>query len=83
MEVGRPACRNLDFINQVKLSEKQWYTGCGPERMQDFRSIISKKTRDRIEKVVCIIAYKNAFPMQDDTKIVNFDEGVLILSPFF
>ena len=23
------------------------------------------------------------FPQQDDTKVVNFDEGVLILWPFF
>ena len=34
-----------------------------------------------MKKVVCIIAYKILY--SDDTKIVNFDEGVLILWPFF
>ena len=34
------------------------------------------------EKVVCIIVYRILFE-QDDTKIVTFDEGVLILWPFF
>ena len=32
--------------------------------------------------VVSIIAYKILF-QQDDTKIINFDEGVWILWPFF
>ena len=32
------------------------------------------------ENVVCIIVYVyKLFPQQDNTKIVNFDEGVLIL----
>ena len=53
----------------------------GPERTQHLRSIISKNEGQN-EQVVCIIAYKLFF-QQDDTKIVNFDEGVLILWPFF
>ena len=32
--------------------------------------------------VVCIID-KKFFFQQDDAKIINFDEGVLILEPFF
>ena len=41
-----------------------------------------KKTRDRMKKL-CAILRIQFFPQQDDTKIVNFDEGVLILWPFF
>ena len=41
-----------------------------------------KKTRDRMKKVCALLCIK-FFPQQDDTKIFNFDEGVLILWPFF
>ena len=41
-----------------------------------------KKTRDRMKKLCALLCVK-FFPQQDDTKIVNFDEGVLILWPFF
>ena len=35
-----------------------------------------KKTRDRMKKLCALLCMK--FSPQDDTKIVNFDEGVLI-----
>ena len=41
-----------------------------------------KKTRDRMKKVCTLLCVK-FFPQQGDTKIVSFDEGVLILWPFF
>ena len=41
-----------------------------------------KKTRDRIKKLCALLRIK-FFSQQDDTKIVKFDEGVLILWPFF
>ena len=42
----------------------------------------SKKTRDRMKKLCTLLRIK-FFSQQDDAKIVNFDEGVLILWPFF
>ena len=53
----------------------------GPERTQHLRSIISK-TRDRMNKL-CALLRIHYFSSKDDTKIVTFDEGVLILWPFF
>ena len=41
-----------------------------------------KKTRDRMKKL-CTLYCTKLFSQQDDPKIVNFDEGVLILWPFF
>ena len=41
-----------------------------------------KKTRDRMKKLCTLLRIKIFF-QQDDTKIVNFDEGVWILWPFF
>ena len=41
-----------------------------------------KKRRDRMKKL-CALLRIEFFSEQDDTKIVNFDEGVLILWPFF
>ena len=41
-----------------------------------------KKTRDRMKKLCALLRIK-FFSQQDDTKIVNFDEGVLVLWPFF
>ena len=37
---------------------------------------------DRMKKL-CALLRVEFFSEQDDTKIVNFDEGVLILWPFF
>ena len=55
----------------------------GPERMQHFITINNfKKTSDRMNKLYALLRIK-FFPQQDNTKIVNFDEGVLILWPFF
>ena len=53
----------------------------GPEKMQHLRSMISRKTRDRINKLCALLRTKFFF-QQDDTKIINFDEGILILWPF-
>ena len=41
-----------------------------------------KKTRDSMKKLSALLRIE-FFSEQDDTKIVNFDEGVLILWPFF
>ena len=41
-----------------------------------------KKTGDRMKKLWALLRMK-FFSHQDDTKIVNFDKGVLILWPFF
>ena len=41
-----------------------------------------KKTRDRMKKLCALLCIKFS-SQQDDTKIVNFDEGVLFLWPFF
>ena len=34
-------------------------------------------------KKLCALLHVKFFFQQDDTKIVSFDEGVLILEPFF
>ena len=41
-----------------------------------------KKTRDRM-KELCALMHIKFFSQHNDTKIINFDEGVLILWPFF
>ena len=41
----------------------------------------NKQTRDRMKKL-CALLRIQFFSQQDDTKIVNFDEGVLILCSF-
>ena len=41
-----------------------------------------KQTRDRMKKLCAFLRIKFVF-QQNDTKIINFDEGVLILEPFF
>ena len=41
-----------------------------------------KKTRDRIKKLRLLMRIQFFF-QQDDTKIINFDEGILNLCPFF
>ena len=50
--------------------------------MQHIRSIISRKTSERM-KTLCALLRREFFFQQGDTKIVNFDEGVLILEPLF
>ena len=40
-----------------------------------------KKSRDKMKKFCALLRIK-FFSQQDDTKIVNCDEGVLILWPF-
>ena len=54
----------------------------GPERMQHLRSINFKKTREKM-KSLCTLECIEFFFQQNYTKIINFDEGVLILWPFF
>ena len=41
-----------------------------------------KKSREKIKKV-CALMSIELFSKQNDTKVINFDEGVLILWPFF
>ena len=41
-----------------------------------------KKTREKMKKL-CALLRIEFFSQQNDTKIINFDEGVLILWPFF
>ena len=53
----------------------------GPERTQHLRSIIPRKQGGR--KKLCALMRLEFFSQQNDTKISNFDEGVLILWPFF
>ena len=52
----------------------------GPERVPHLRSLISRKRGTELKR--CVQYYIEFFFQQDDTKIVNFDEGVLILEPF-
>ena len=40
-----------------------------------------KKKRDRMKKLCALLCIK-FYPQQDETKIINFDEGDLILWPF-
>ena len=54
----------------------------GPERMQHLRSLISKKSDTKSNKCSCINV-KTFFFQQNDTKIKDFDKGVLILEQFF
>ena len=54
----------------------------GPERIATLTINNFKKTRDRMKKLCTLLRIK-FFSQQDDTKIVNFDEGVLILWSFF
>ena len=74
--------RNQLFnFKKVYLCQYKHIQG-GPERTQHLRSINFKKTGDKINKL-CALLRIIFFFQQDDTKIINFDEGVLILWPFF
>ena len=54
----------------------------GPKRMQHLQSLISKKSGTKSNEWVhyCVL---HSFFLLNDTKINDFDEGVLILEPFF
>ena len=55
----------------------------GPERMQYTPAITNfKEIRDYI-KLVSAVMSRTLFFQQNDTKINDFDEGVLILETFF
>ena len=68
------------FIGCI-LSFMVHYTGW-PRKNATLTINNFKKTRDRM-KELCALLHIKFFSKQDDTKIVNFDEGVLILWPFF
>ena len=53
----------------------------GPEKNATPTINNFKKTRDRMKKLYALLRIK-FFSQQDDTKIKDFDEGVLILWPF-
>ena len=72
----------LKLESVISCIEVKLHIQGGPERLQHLRSMISKKTRDRINKL-CPLLHIKFFFQQDDTKIINFDEGVWILWPFF
>ena len=61
----------------TKLAYTGWPRKNATLTINDF-----KKTRDRMKKL-CALLRIIFFFQQDDTKIVNFDEGVLSLEPFF
>ena len=61
---------------------QNFYIQGGPERMHTLTISNFKKTRVRIKEFCALLRIK-FFSQQDDTKIVNFDEAVLILWPFF
>ena len=66
---------NLFFVSNLNL-----YRVAGKNATPTINDF--KKTRDRIKKSRALLRIK-FFSHQDDTKIINFDEGVLILWPFF
>ena len=69
-------------IKNSKLINNSFdYTG-GPQKECNTYDQWFKKTRDRINKLCPLLRIK-FFYQQDDTKIINFDEGVLILWLFF
>ena len=57
------------------------YTGW-PRKNATFSIYNFKKTTDKMKKL-CPSSCIEFFSKQDDTNIVNFDEDVLILWPFF
>ena len=59
---------------------KNHYTGW-PRKNATLTINNFKKTTDRMNKLCALLCIKFFF-QQDDPKIVNFDEGVLILEPF-
>ena len=65
----------------LRLALSRYYTGW-PRKNATPTVNNFKKTRDRM-KNLCALLHIKFFFQQDDTKIVHFDEGVLILEPFF
>ena len=81
------SCNRIEYIfkNYFCTSNSNYkilYKQSGPERTQHIRSMILRKRRDRMKKLCALLRLKFV-SQQDDTKIINFDEGVLILWPFF
>ena len=73
----------LTKIHHIKINniwEQISYTGW-PKKNATPTINNFKKTRDRVKKL-CALWRIKFFSQQDDTKIINFDEGVLILWPF-
>ena len=68
-----------DYLSLRQCNEN--YTGW-PRKNATLTINNFKKTRDRMKKLCALLRIK-FFSQQDDTKIVNFDKGVLILWPFF
>ena len=66
----------FDFA-MAHISHKGWPRKNATLTINNFR-----KMGDRMKKL-CALLHIKFFSLQDDTKIVNFDEGVLILWPFF
>ena len=75
MLVQRTTYINVFQINLVV------YTGW-PRKNATLTINDFKKTRDRINELCPLLRIKFFF-QKDDTKIINFDEGVWILWPFF
>ena len=71
-------CINPWYSPDFNLS----YTGWPRKNAYTLTINNFKKTRDRMKKLCALLRIKFFF-QQDDTKIVNFDEGVLILEPLF
>ena len=67
--MGKLANRCTDVSYRVAQKERNTYDQLFQENEGQYK------------QVACIIAYKKI--QQDDTKIINFDEGFLILWPFF
>ena len=66
-----------------ELWDEHWALYTGWPRKNATPTINNfKKTMDRIKKL-CALMRIEFFSQQNDTKIINFDEGVLILWPIF
>ena len=70
----------LNSLTRSQLLLNELYTGW-PQKNATLMINNFKKTRDRMKKLCALLRIKFFF-QQDDTKIVNFDEGVLILESF-
>ena len=54
----------------------------GPERMHHLRSLLSKKPWTK-SNYMSALMYRTFFFLQNYINVNDFDEGVLILEPFF
>ena len=79
-----PLNLNMSMIftpqRREKIYSHEFYTGW-PRKNAKLTINNFKKMRDRMK--TCALLHIKFFSQQDHTKIVNFDEGVLILWPFF